>query len=226
MKFFYYLLILLSFGCSTNEKESENMSSKSFVSVEKSEALQIAYDDVFRDRNYSRARDTLDYYLSDLEYDSSLFDAYYALTFSYLNLLNFQKADSVNKLIDRTTLTSMEDLQWIENAFELSLHSGEYDQALKYNNEIYDHTGSKQPVWLDKYFFIYNKWLIFSLKEECDSAKGYLGAYIAALEKLDQVREWQGIDSTKMEYFENQYKSSCPLIDSVGLNLPTIIVHQ
>lgn len=224
---FFFIILFIIIGCSIGSKAKNDMEKENQVKLtENSKVFDGAYDDVFYKNKFARGRDTLQYYLKNVKYDSSLFYAYHALTTANINLLNFQEADSVNKFINRSELDAQEDLEWLGDALELSLQFGKFDLAMLYSNERYGHAGNKEPVWLQKNSFLYRKWLIFSLMHKCDSAKGYLGAYIEALKKLDQVREWQNIDSTKMKYFENQLKSDCPLMDSVGLNLPTIVVYQ
>lgn len=224
MKSLYILSLLLLYSSCSVKQDSKNQ--KKSTLTENSTVFDRAYENVFDKKKYEQGKDTLEYYLGNQKYDSSLYYSYHALAYAYIHLYDFEKADSVISLVDRSELNNEEEVEYLQDAAEVSMQLGNYDKAKKYLFQLHHHPGRETPIWIQDNTFLHMMWLVNSLMSECDSSKFYLIRYIDSLEKLKQIREWQGIDSTKMNYFKSQIQDSCPLIDSVGLNLPVIVVHK
>lgn len=225
MKIVHFAAILiLTLAC--NSRKKEEVATRGVPqTIQASEVFQAAHDNIFFLDKFDQGKDTLEKYMAGWTYDSTLFKSYRSLTYAYMLLLNFDKADSVNRLIDRTKLKGKDEILWYQDAIEINTQLGRLDSASSLIFQIYRHPASQMPHWLEDNVLMYHLWVLNSLMENCDSSAHYLTKYIESLDSLEQIRQWQGIDSSKMEYFRRQLDSPCPFVDSVGLTLPTIQIH-
>jgi len=220
-----FLLILLFMACSSPHEHHEELSK----TVPADNEYLNPFDDIITHRNFERARDTLAFYLKDIEYDTSLFRHYEMLVRSYMHMYQFDQADSIMQMIDRKELTGHNERAFISFMFELEMQASDYESALKYLDEEkkYFHDGFAPPE-INESIFYFDKWKVFSIMKQCDSSRTYLKKYLRTVHDTPKMMEYHWLDEEKLNYYAVQLESECPLIDSVGMSTPvvTIIKYQ
>lgn len=211
--------MLIFVGCTPR---SENQETVETTMLSENEYLN-PYDDIINHRNYQRARDTLSFYLQQSEYDTSLFRAYQMLVRCFIHFHQFEKADSVMGLIDSSALEGHGEKTYIKLMYELTMQRGEFETALQYLNDTKKyHNDGYLPPEINVAIFYFSKWMVFSKLKQCDSSKTYLEKYLNSIKHTPKMIEYHWLDTEKLNYYNIQLESECPLIDSVGMSTPIV----
>lgn len=206
-------LFLVLFACKPN------------LSFEKDEAIRVtdtvkvlveARKNVLYNNKTLEGIDTLEVKLQNEDYHLELFYSYHALVFGYLFLNNIEKADSIWNIIIEDNLSSDQKFLWLGDGYMIHLESKRYLVALSFLEQIYQHPSSQMSAPVQKTFYNYEKWRVYSTINECDSARLYLELYIISLSEAEDAYKLQNVDSLKLNYLKNQLNWECPLTDSIG----------
>jgi len=208
--------LAVAVGCGTEPKAISNESTTTTDSVE-TEYFDSKDDIQYRER-LLRGRDTLLHYLKNRTPDPINFENYHVLIADLIKLNDFERADSVQILIDRNKLDDSQQLKWINTAIIIGLNLKRFDDVMIYLDQRSHYTMTKDENWIYQNDYLYTKWYVHSMNRNCDSAKEYLSLYIQDVEDHDIIRHWRSIDSTKFSHLKNQLKTNCPTMDSVALS--------
>lgn len=222
------LIFFILFGLSGCELvlEKQNKIDGKLQLTDTSEVLIQAQKNILYKNKNSQGVDTLELKLLGQDYDPSLFYSYHTLIVGYLFLDQIEKADSVWGLIKENNLSSDEEILYFSDAYMINLLMKQYKAALFYLPKIHQHKASKTELSVQKAYYNYEKWFIYSELKQCDSARYYLDSYITSLKKSDRARGIQDVDSFKLDYIENQLERECPLVDSIGKSIMRIVPYS
>ena len=163
--------------------------------------------------SYQEALERKDYLvniLQDRDRTKKLFNEYNCLLYLYLYKIgDYQKADSIAKIVNRLELSEIQQNKFYENKLDLDLEFERFEEALKTARVLYiqkPYTISKDKQFrLFQYYSMTSN--IYLTNGNCDSAQ----SSIKMLKKL--CRETNGrksyCDSISLGIFEDLFKTKC-----------------
>lgn len=212
-------------GCELGLEKQNRIRGKLQLTDTSEVLIQAQKNILYKNKN-RQGVDTLEVKLLEQDYDSDLFYSYHTLIVGYLFLDQVEKADSIWSIIKGNNLSSDEEILYFSDAYMINILMKNYEDALIYLPKIHQHKGSKTELSVQKVYYNYEKWFIYSELKECDSARYYLDSYITSLKKSDRAKGILDVDSIKLFYIENQLDRECPLVDSIGKSIMRIVPYS